>query len=294
MILFFIIIFGLCFGSFGSVLLCRLNQIQNLEDFKYQIKSIMVGRSKCPNCNTYLGFLDLFPILSFLRNRWKCRYCHTKISIFYPVLEVWSAIVFLLSYCLYICIFPDSFLYWQFFLWAMIFWVMWLIIFQDIRTMDMNLILWFLLLLLSISYNLFFIQNIYLTLFFVIGCLIIFLLVYWFWILWVRFRKFDKKLWLKQWFGEWDVLMSLIIWLLLPILSYQYYIPASFFYVFYILLIYLVLVCILGILFFVIQQVLAFAIPKYIKRNLIKIPFLPSMILWLWILIVFFGYFISL
>ncbi len=46
------------------------------------------GRSYCPHCKKVLRWYDLFPILSFLFLRGKCRYCHKAIGIEYLMVEV--------------------------------------------------------------------------------------------------------------------------------------------------------------------------------------------------------------
>ena len=85
---FYLIIFilGCFFGSFFTLAVYR---IPRKED-------ILIKHSYCPNCNHKLGFLDLFPIFSYLFLRGKCRYCHNKIRPRYFILELFSGIVFLL------------------------------------------------------------------------------------------------------------------------------------------------------------------------------------------------------
>lgn len=78
----FIFLIGLCLGSFLSVLSTRLPR---------QEKGIVSGRSHCPNCNHQLAWYDLIPLLSYLLLRGSCRYCHKKISIVYPLLELSTA-----------------------------------------------------------------------------------------------------------------------------------------------------------------------------------------------------------
>lgn len=84
------IFFGLIFGSFWSVILSRWASSENLK----QASSIISWRSQCPYCKTTLQARDLVPILSFVFQWGKCRYCKKKISRFYPILEIGSAIVF--------------------------------------------------------------------------------------------------------------------------------------------------------------------------------------------------------
>lgn len=84
-------IFGLFFGSFLGVLVDRLTNGEN----------IIKGRSHCDNCKKGLGLLDLIPVLSFLMLKGKCRYCNTKLSFFYPIIELSTGILFALTYFLF-------------------------------------------------------------------------------------------------------------------------------------------------------------------------------------------------
>jgi len=81
-------IFWLIFGSFISVLVYRI---------KNQEKGIFLWRSKCPKCNHILNWLDLVPFFSYLFLWWKCRYCKSKISIVYSLLELVTWLVFIFS-----------------------------------------------------------------------------------------------------------------------------------------------------------------------------------------------------
>ena len=42
-------------------------------------QSVLSGRSHCDSCGHVLGVLDLFPVLSWLLLKGKCRYCGAKI-----------------------------------------------------------------------------------------------------------------------------------------------------------------------------------------------------------------------
>jgi leader peptidase (prepilin peptidase)/N-methyltransferase len=54
-------------------------------------ESIVLPPSHCPNCQHRLGAWDLIPVLSYLGLRGQCRYCQTKISVRYPLVELLSA-----------------------------------------------------------------------------------------------------------------------------------------------------------------------------------------------------------
>ncbi len=81
-----IFVMGCFFGSFFTLAVYR---IPRKED-------ILIKHSYCPNCNHKLGFLDLFPVLSYIFLKGKCRYCKEKIRPRYFILEIFSGIVFLL------------------------------------------------------------------------------------------------------------------------------------------------------------------------------------------------------
>lgn len=81
-----IFIIGCFFGSFFTLAVYR---IPRKED-------ILIKHSYCPNCNHKLGFLDLFPIFSYIFLRGRCRYCKNKIRPRYFILEIFSGITFLL------------------------------------------------------------------------------------------------------------------------------------------------------------------------------------------------------
>lgn len=78
-------------GSFYNVLGLRLPN--NM--------SIIKPSSHCFNCQHPLKGLDLIPILSYLFLRGKCRYCGSKISIFYPFIEIFTGVLFAVSYYSY-------------------------------------------------------------------------------------------------------------------------------------------------------------------------------------------------
>lgn len=77
---------GLGFGSFASVIIHRLHSKES---------GIFWGRSKCPRCEKTLGAIDLIPILGYLINKFKCRFCKKPISIRYPILEIVMGLGFL-------------------------------------------------------------------------------------------------------------------------------------------------------------------------------------------------------
>lgn len=83
---FFII--GLVFGSFFCCVGLRLSQGEKFTK----------GRSVCDNCHHELAWYDLIPIISYIILKGRCRYCHKKISLLNPFIEVVTGILFSLSY----------------------------------------------------------------------------------------------------------------------------------------------------------------------------------------------------
>lgn len=100
MILLILILLGLCFGSFVNALVWRVHTQAKASTSKRQRKelSIIHGRSMCVHCKHELTVLDLIPVFSWLWLRGKCRYCKKAISWQYPVVEVATAAVFVVSY----------------------------------------------------------------------------------------------------------------------------------------------------------------------------------------------------
>ena len=86
-----IFILGLIVGSFLNVVIYRL-------PLK---KSIIFPSSHCPKCETKLKYDDLIPVLSFIISKGKCSYCGEKISLYYPIVELSTALLFLLTFLKY-------------------------------------------------------------------------------------------------------------------------------------------------------------------------------------------------
>ncbi len=81
-------LFGLLFGSFLNVLILRI-PID---------KSVVFPPSACPKCNNNLKWWHNIPVVSWLILSGKCYFCKEKISIQYPLIELFSALIFALVY----------------------------------------------------------------------------------------------------------------------------------------------------------------------------------------------------
>lgn len=84
----FIFVVGLIVGSFLNVAILRMNTG----------RSIVRGRSMCARCSRQLAWYELIPVFSFLALRGKCRTCRAPISFQYALVELVTAIVFVVSY----------------------------------------------------------------------------------------------------------------------------------------------------------------------------------------------------
>lgn len=79
---------GCLIGSFLNVVIYRMPRE----------KSLVLPGSKCPGCDNPIAFYDNIPVISWLLLRAKCRNCSEKISIRYPIVELITGILFLLTY----------------------------------------------------------------------------------------------------------------------------------------------------------------------------------------------------
>ncbi len=82
---------GLAVGSFLNVCIHRLPRGGSL---------VRPG-SRCPACGYELRWYDNVPVLSYLWLRARCRSCHTRISIRYPIIELVTMGVFLVHHAVF-------------------------------------------------------------------------------------------------------------------------------------------------------------------------------------------------
>ena len=89
--LFFVVLFGLCIGSFLNVCIYRIAREE----------SISFPPSHCTKCGYELKVKDLVPVLSYVFLGGKCRACKEKISIKYPLVEILNALLYVVIYLNY-------------------------------------------------------------------------------------------------------------------------------------------------------------------------------------------------
>ncbi len=92
-------IIGVCVGSFLNVAILRIPKNE----------SILFPSSHCYQCHQSLKWYHNIPLLSWLFLRGKCAFCGTYISFQYPVIELLSALLYLLAF-LHVKIFTEALL----------------------------------------------------------------------------------------------------------------------------------------------------------------------------------------
>ncbi|RLS59171.1 MAG: prepilin peptidase [Planctomycetota bacterium] len=88
---------GACIGSFLNVCVHRFPRANSLWD---QLRSISVKSSHCPRCLTDIRWYDNIPIFGWLSLHGRCRACGQSISLRYPAVELFNALLFVLVYWL--------------------------------------------------------------------------------------------------------------------------------------------------------------------------------------------------
>lgn len=86
LLIFYAFLIGAVFGSFANVVIYRLP----LE------KSVIKPPSACVSCGNRLGFRDLIPIISWVVQKGRCRFCNSGVSGRYPFVEFLGGILFVL------------------------------------------------------------------------------------------------------------------------------------------------------------------------------------------------------
>ncbi len=84
---FFVFLFGTTIGSFLNVLIDRIPRNE----------SVIVSRSHCEHCRHILAWYDLIPLISYVLLKGKCRYCHKHIGYYYPIVEIFTGILFVVT-----------------------------------------------------------------------------------------------------------------------------------------------------------------------------------------------------
>jgi len=79
-----VFIFGLAWGSFANVVIDRYPKGE----------SVVLPRSRCPQCRNPIAWYDNIPVISWLVLRARCRKCGGRISWRYPLVELLTGFLF--------------------------------------------------------------------------------------------------------------------------------------------------------------------------------------------------------
>ncbi len=79
-----IFLYGLLIGSFLNVCIYRIPRNEN----------IVTTCSHCMHCGTQIKWYDLVPFFSFIILGGKCRKCKTRLSLQYPLVELFNALLY--------------------------------------------------------------------------------------------------------------------------------------------------------------------------------------------------------
>ena len=132
-------VLGLILGSFANVLIYRL---------PLDKKGILTGRSFCVFCKKKIQWFDNIPLISFLNLSGKCRHCKKKISTRYFFVELISAISF-------VFLFINLNNYFEVIFYQIVFLILLMIIFIDLKHFIIPDELNFALIFLAIIHNFF-------------------------------------------------------------------------------------------------------------------------------------------
>ncbi len=82
------LIYGLFIGSFLNVCIFRIPSGI----------SIVKPPSSCGSCGHRLNYMDMLPVINYITNKGKCRYCGSHYSIQYPLIELLNGLLYTLVY----------------------------------------------------------------------------------------------------------------------------------------------------------------------------------------------------
>jgi prepilin signal peptidase PulO-like enzyme (type II secretory pathway) len=288
-----LIFFGLVFGSFGSVIFYRLWDWPTKETWKW----FLVWRSECPKCHHQLKVRNLVPIFSWIFQWWKCEYCKAPISRFYPFLEITSVIIFVWVFLIYSKLgWLSNYFIWDLYMWLkewyiftavtiIYIWLTRLILLYDIKTYELHITATVFLAIITLIFTLTFWTNRLEILLWIWIFTLIFGLIYYGSKLYVK-QKYKKD---AEWFWLWDVIIAPILWAWLVFFLQ----PNWIFEWMYLVCLFIILSSLVGLLYYLIENLVKYFIMKKKKKSKkpygfqASIPFLPSMIIWFILEVIF-------
>ena len=288
-----LIFFGLVFGSFGSVIFCRLWDWPTKETWKW----FLVWRSECPKCHHQLHARNLIPLFSWLFQWWKCEYCKAPISWFYPFLEITTVIIFVWVFLIYSKLgWLSNYFIWDLYMWLkewyiftavniICIWLTRLILLYDIKTYELHITATVFLAIITLIFTLTFWTNRLEILLWILIFSLIFGLIYYSSRLYVK-QKYKKD---AEWFWLWDVIVAPILgaWLVFFLQ------PNWIFEWMYLICLFIILSSLVWLLYYLIENLVKYFIMKKSKKSKkpygfqASIPFLPSMIIWFVLEVIF-------
>lgn len=94
-----VLVFLFTLGSiFGSLLNVCIYRIPRHESLWVALKGLVYPPSRCPSCFREILFRDNVPIFGWIKLRGRCRSCQARISPRYPLIELLTAVLFVLVY----------------------------------------------------------------------------------------------------------------------------------------------------------------------------------------------------
>ena len=72
---------------------CELLEQDQPEETTPARFNLFVPRSRCPSCKTMIRSFENIPVLSYLLKKGKCQHCNASISLQYPLVELFTAIL---------------------------------------------------------------------------------------------------------------------------------------------------------------------------------------------------------
>ncbi len=272
-------ILWIIFWSFGSVLLLRLSKNINFSI----LRSLFIGRSQCPHCQKKLGAKELVPIVSFFLQKKKCISCKNPISWMYPWLELLSWLVFVCTY-LFIPYESTGELIYR----IVINWTLLLLFIYDLFTYELHVVMRAFALITALLPQFFGLGDRKIAVFWLLFFWWVFLLLYAASTYYVR--NVRKQVW--EWMWEWDIFLAWLLWVLLPYIFSYHNIPISLANIVVIFLLFIVISSSIWIVFYFFIK--RFPKPSGLHLPSSAMPFIPALILWYWVLLIFWDYFISL
>jgi prepilin signal peptidase PulO-like enzyme (type II secretory pathway) len=93
----FVFALGACVGSLTNVLVYRMPLGL----------SVVTPPSRCPSCGTQLTWRENIPVLGWIFLGGKCRFCKSKISAEYPLVEAFVGVMYVVVYWVWFLLPPD-------------------------------------------------------------------------------------------------------------------------------------------------------------------------------------------